>query len=91
MTVRILFGENSSNQFYIRLCVQIFNIFVCLLLKKLFDHRELVVGTSGTVPVHTQTLGSGENGFLRIEGSDTLNIIVNKKPELLIQLNSFAE
>ena len=37
-TVRSLFDENSLSQFYIRLCVQIFNLLFFLFLKLLLNH-----------------------------------------------------
>ena len=42
MTVRTLFGENSSNQFYIRLCVQIFNRLFFLLFELLLKYIKIV-------------------------------------------------
>ena len=38
MTVRTLSDEKSSNQFYIHICVQIFNQLFCLLLKLLLNY-----------------------------------------------------
>ena len=38
MTIRTLFDENISKQFYIRLCVKIFNELFCLLFKLLLKY-----------------------------------------------------
>ena len=69
MTVRTFSDENSSNQFYIRLYVQIFNNLFCLLRELLFNY--ILINTFKTFLPHTLSYIHTKLPMMAIRNSET--------------------